>query len=479
MAKRKLIVFILIAFLASGIASHADAQFWKRKDKRHARKHRHDTENTAADEQKGEVVEVDKRETRIRERMERKRLKRERRRMRHKDTAGDDDMAVQYHKPAHGKRKKKQGALYPATQMKPAYRIDFLASLYLDELSKDGALANNAKIPGKAYPGISFYEGMNIAADSLKKAGFNIDIYVHDIASENQAPDKLVANGSLDSADLIIGAFHSQDMTLVAEYAKKKQVNFISALSPADGGIKDNQFFTMTQPSLRTHCEWIMDDVEKKFPDVNVILMHRASTQVDENAFNYLNNYNNGNVHFKQLICNVVPDRQSLLPLIDTMKTNVVIISVIDPNYADSLLNELSGDFPNTHFEIYGMPSWYVIDDLHDNSAFPNLSVNVTVPFNVDLSAPVSRYVARMYKKDYGGKSSELVYRGYETLFWYASLLKEYGTIFDTHYDDINSAPFTQYEIKLEKDKDGNVLYQENTHVYLTKYGYGGGSKAD
>lgn len=482
-SKNKFVVFILIVLLSFGHCGNVDAQWWKRKkEKRYTREHLQDPEYAPAEEPAAAPMQqLSKRELRRREKAERKRIKRERRRMYH-----DDDEREYAKKPGkQGKQakraKKKPEVEYPATQMKSSYRIDFLAALYLDELVKNGTLTFKNKIPEKAFPGISFYEGLTIAADSLKKAGFSIDIYVHDIAAAHETPAELIANGRLDSADLIIGAFHAQDMPLVAAYAKKRQVNFVSALSPADGGVKDNQFFTMSQPSLKTHCEWIIDDIQKKNPgNSNVVLLHRAATQADENAFNYLNNYNDGNVHFKNVACNGLPERSSLVSMIDTARINTVIISVLDPNYADSLLRVLSGEFPGTHFEVYGMPSWYVISDLHEDGALPNLAVNVTMPFSIDQALPATKYVARRYKSEYGGKASELVYRGYETMYWYASLLKQYGTIFNLNYADNSAAPFTKYDIKLRKDKEGNILFHENTHIYLSRYGgTGGSSKAD
>jgi len=471
MSKSKWIVYLLVALLATGIsATPADAQFWKkRKERRAARKHKHEQEAARASEAVA-VTEtpVDKKELRKRDKKERKRLKRAQRRLKHKSTGDTEEKYVKVKTP---KTKKKKEVEYPPTQMKSVYRIDFLAALYLDELVKDGSLTFKDKIPDKAFPGISFYEGLNIAADSLRKAGYNVEIYVHDIASPKEAPQALISSGALDSADLIIGAFHSPDMPVVADYARKRMVNFVSALSPADGGIKDNQFFTMTQPSLKTHCEWIIDDVAKKFPGRNALLLHRAATQVDENAFNYINSYNDGNVHFKDVTLNGLPDRESLKPLLDSGETNIVVVSVIDPGFSDSLLLTLSAEFPATHFEVYGMPSWYVIDDIHEDGSLPNLSVNVTMPFNIDHTEAISKYVAKHFKSDYGGKASELVYRGYETLFWYATLLRQYGTIFNLNYSDITGAPFTKYEIKLRKDKDGNALYNENDHIYLYKYG--------
>jgi hypothetical protein len=473
--KNKFVVFLLITLLTVGTAGQAEAQFWKRKkDKKSTRRHKKEVEAAATDEVAAvEPEKLDKRELRRREKQERKRLKHERKRMHHKDADEADAEQVVKTK---AKKKKKHEVEYPATQIKERYRIDFLASLYLDELVKKGTPTSKDKIPEKAFPGISFYEGLNIAADSLKKAGYNIDIFVHDISDPNEAPATLITNGRLDSADLIIGAFHSADVPLVAAYAQKRQINFVSALSPADGGVKDNQFFTMVQPSLKTHCEWIVDDVSKKFPGSNVILLHRAGKQVDENAFGYLNNYNDGYVHFKDLICNGLPEKISLQPLIETEKTNVVVIAVLDPRFADSLLQSLSSSFPDTRFEVYGMPSWNVISDLHEDGSLPNLSVNVTMPFNIDQEAPITKYVNRKFKNLYGGKATELVYRGYETMYWYSSLLKRYGTIFNLSYSDNSAAPFTKYDIRLPKDKEGNALFHENTHIYLYKYGMEGGN---
>ncbi len=483
MTKRKFVVFILIVLLALGNSGSVDAQWWKRKkEKKYARKHKSNKEKSdneiyESQEMVAEQDAPDKKELKRRGKMERKRLKREHRKLRRKGNDENGDEAVAKSKKKHGKQKK--DVIYPATQMKSTYRIDFLASLYLDELVKNGNLTFKDKIPDKAYAGISFYQGLNIAADSLKKAGYNVEIYVHDITSAEDAPEKLIANGRLDSADLIIGAFHSQDMPLVAAYAKKRQINFVSALSPADGGVRDNQFFTMVQPSLKTHCEWIIDEVSKKYPGNDVLLMHRAATVVDENAFNYLNNYNDGYVHFKDIICNGLPGRETILPLIDTSKTNVIVIAVLDPGYADSLLRVLSEEFPDTKFEIYGMPSWYVINDIHLDGTLPNLAINVTMPFSIDQASPTAKYISRKYKSDYTGKAGELVFRGYETLFWYAHLLRDYGTIFNLNYSDNSGAPFTKYDIKLKKDKEGNVQFHENTHIYLTRYGGGGNNRID
>ena len=121
------------------------------------------------------------------------------------------------------------------------------------------------------------------------------------------------------------------------------------------------------------------------------------------------------------------------------------------------------------------MPSWEDITDLHKAAAFPNFSVTITDPFNFNSASTSGIYIEHNFKKDYSGKPSELVYRGYETLLWYANLLKRYGTIFK--YTDNAPTPFTPFEITPQWDKNNGLLYNENKHLFLTKYEKGKGKK--
>ncbi len=467
MTRRKLILLLLLITLLATTAGSADAQFWKKKSKRHHSGQTEDQNRAQADSTQAPQSRHQRKTERKKEKKERKRLKHERKE--------NKKIAAQEKKHPHPKVPKpvvikKQEIKYPETQLKPRYRVDVLAQLYLDDFSKNGTTTYSDRIPDKALPGISFYEGLNIAADSLKKAGYNFDIYVHDVASAKESAEMLVKNGMLDTADLILGAVPAQDIPIVAEYAKKRQINFISALSASDGAVRNNEYFTMVQPSLKTQCQWIAADIAKKFPGMQVALLYRVSAPVDESAYNYLINDTSLKLSFKRMLCNTLPGKDSLASLLDTAKPNVVVIPVVDPLYADSLLKRLSRSFPAAHFEVYGMPSWNSISNLRKEGMYPNLSVNVTTPFNIDQSVGLGRYVARTYKNDYGGKAPEIVFRGFEAMFWYANLLKHYGTIFNTRYDDNAAAPFTRFEIAPQWDKDGSFLFNENKHVFLTRY---------
>ena len=448
MAKRKLLLFCLLSVLTIHFCHNAIAFPLVKK------KHKHKKEQTT--DQPAPLTRHERKELKKKEKQERKKEKSERKKKRR------DERYASHHKSV-AVVKKRQEFVYPPTVMKPRYRIDVLAQMYLDEIKND-------KIPEKGQAGLAFYEGLNIAADSLKRAGYSVDIYVHDVASAAENAEQLISKNILDSSDLIVAAVVSHDIDVLAEYAKAKHINFVSTLSASDGGVRNDQFFTMIQPSLKTHCEWINADIARKFPGMKVGLLYRTATQPDADAYGYITGDDSDRLSFGKLCCNTIPGKDSLSRLFDSTRPNVVLISVLDPMAADSILKELSRDFPATHFEVYGMPSWGNIPNLRKDDAFPNLSINITTPFNIDRSGILGHYIATTFHRDYGGTAPELAYRGFETMYWYAGLLRQYGTIFNNNYSDNAAAPFTHFEVKPRWDKDGQVMYLENAHVFLTRY---------
>jgi hypothetical protein len=368
-------------------------------------------------------------------------------------------------------KKKRKAYDYPASRIKDRYRIDVLVPLYLDELVKNEKPTFKGKIPEKASTGVAFYEGVKLAADTLKSMGYKIDVYVHDITLPGFSPDALVKGNILAESDLVIGALPSNQLTVVADYAKKSAINFISTLSPSDADIKNNPYFTMVQPTLRTHCERLKAALAAKYPDRNVLLFYRTKNSVDSLAYSYVAD---GESSFKKVLCNTPIQKQQIQKSLDSTRTNVILMPIVDNNYAESILVQLHQLFPNHQFEVYGMPSWKAMSGLKKPDVYPNVAVLFTSPFYYDITTPTGQVLVNNYAKQFGGRPAEMVFRGYETLYWYGYLLKRYGTIFNNKVSDNGSTTFTRFEIKPQYNAQQDLLYNENEHIYI--YRYQGGS---
>lgn len=366
-------------------------------------------------------------------------------------------------------RKKRKTLEYPASKVKTRYRIDILVPLYLDELVENNKVTfKDRKVPEKAITGLSFYEGIQLASDTLTTLGYNADIFIHDITQKGLSTEELVKGSVLKESDLIIGALQSGQIKDIAEFAKKNQINFISAISPSDAGIKDNLYFTMLQPTLEKHCERIKDAAFRKHGNKNTLLLYRTSNSVDSVAAGYT--LQNDEKTFQKILWNKTPRKSEIEPFLDSTKENVIIMPAVDNSFAESVLQQLSSWFPEHRFEVYGMPSWKFISTLKKPDAYPNIGVHFTSPFYYDLTTSAAQTLAASHKKQFGGRMGEMVFRGYEVLCWYAYLLQRYGTIYNARQSDNKAAPFTKFEIKPQWNQQQNFLYHENENLYIYRY---------
>lgn len=360
---------------------------------------------------------------------------------------------------------KKQETDLAETVKKDRYRVDVLVPLYLDELVKDGKPTFKGKVPEKATTGLEFYEGIKLAADTLGIFGYNIDVYVHDIGTKD--PESFIAGKKLESADMLIGLVNYKDIRPLADYASKKHVNFISALSPADADVTGNPYFILMQPTFETHCERLKEALDKKYPRVKPVVLYRNSVKMDETAYR---NFEDVKAEHKILV-NEMPAVEQLSTVLDSNETNVILMPILDVSYSEKLLYQLNEWFPGYKIEVYGMPSWRGMNSLKKPDAYPSIGITYTDAFYFDASTSAGKAVANAYKKVSGnGNTPEMIFRGYETMYWYAYMLSKYGTIFNDKFKDNGSAPFTRFDIKPKKDKNGDTRYYENKHIYLVRF---------
>ena len=132
---------------------------------------------------------------------------------------------------------------------------------------------------------------------------------------------------------------------MLADFAKRRSINFISALSPSDAGVSENPYFTLLQPTLQTHCEWIMKKIAEKYHKDQISIFYRNSVPVDASAYGYLTNILEEN-DLRRLSCNTIPDSVSLAKIFSATEANVVIMPIVDNDYAESIIKKLHHYFP-------------------------------------------------------------------------------------------------------------------------------------
>ena len=143
-------------------------------------------------------------------------------------------------------------------------RIAVFAPMYLDSVFKNNMQDIDKSIPKFIMPAIEFTQGARIALDTLSLNGKHAEAYIYDSKSFTQPISWLIKYKKLDSIDLIIGSVKDPDYHELAAFALQKNIPFVSATYPNDGGIIGNPFLLIANSTLKSNCEGIFSYLLQK-----------------------------------------------------------------------------------------------------------------------------------------------------------------------------------------------------------------------
>ncbi len=104
------------------------------------------------------------------------------------------------------------------------------------EMTKDATAIYEGSLPF-----LETYEGILMAADSLRALGLTIELDVYDTGADSSAIKRLISSGALDHADLIIGPVFSANLDQAASWAATRDIPVVSPVPLRDRNILDNK----------------------------------------------------------------------------------------------------------------------------------------------------------------------------------------------------------------------------------------------
>ena len=357
---------------------------------------------------------------------------------------------------------------YPKEFTKAKYNVAVFTPMFLDSVD----LASNlTRIPKFMRPGIDFYQGVEIAADTLRKKGFHFDFHVFDSRSKYMNILNVIASDRLDSMDLIIGNASVRDLQALADYSKQKEINFVSAVSPSSASQDFNPFFTILQPTLRTHVRDLHKAITKKYPEDNVVYIY-GGKRAESNALDYFENdefYPKPARFHKVKISGSEVDVASLSALIDSNYHTTIVLGTLSPKTSYKVLKSLVPLAEKTRLKVFGMPTMEMITSLKKTDAFPNMKIYFTTAFVKETLSPATKYILRKYQDRMGGQPTDLLYKGFESIYFFAHMMNRYGVPINKHITDNRYSFLTPYKIMPSKT-NGKFNYYENKYLYMLSY---------
>ena len=360
------------------------------------------------------------------------------------------------------------------------YRVGIFSALYLDSVFTNNEYNYGKKFPKFTQQGLDFVQGAEIALDSLPLPNGNVIATVFDSkASLNNIP-WLINNRKLDSLDLIIGSVKDIDFLDLAKFAKQKNIPFISATYPNDGGIVENPFLVIVNPTLRAHCETIYSYLLQSHGTDRIILCRKKGSQEDKIAdyFKMINGTEGKPLLNIQTI-NFEDDFSKLVNSLDSNRKTIIIGGSLNETFASGLVNviyPLKGSYP---LEIIGMPNWDGFSFLK-KSALKDFPVYYTTAFINNKANAYTKQITQVYSKKFKGVPSDMAYKGFESVYIFARLITRYSDDFMSHLNEYAYKVFNDYNFKaVYVNKKTQIPdYFENKRLYFMKMYNGKSTKA-
>ncbi|HEY2349367.1 MAG TPA: amino acid ABC transporter substrate-binding protein, partial [Puia sp.] len=126
------------------------------------------------------------------------------------------------------------------------YHIAVFLPLYLDSaFDASGNYRYDQSFPKFLNPGLEFYEGIELAMDSLRKKGTSLEITVYDTRSTKKSIQQMMEEPAFSNMQLILGYVNAGDLRILANVARNMEIPFINVNFPNDGGVTGNPEFVI------------------------------------------------------------------------------------------------------------------------------------------------------------------------------------------------------------------------------------------
>ncbi|HYG49847.1 MAG TPA: ABC transporter substrate-binding protein, partial [Flavobacteriales bacterium] len=336
----------------------------------------------------------------------------------------------------------------------------------------------NKSFPKFLNPGIEFIQGVQLALDSLQKAGAPLEVYIYDSKSRITPLAQQLRSPELANVEMIIAQSNPSETKLLADAAMAKKIPFISATLPNDAGTDGNPYFVVLNTTLQGHIEGIYKMLQRSHSLDNIIVFRKAGVQEDAIKTNFVEfGKTTPSTPLKVKFVDVGVDftSQTLASHMDSTKRNVIVAGSMEEFFATKLASALAPLNKKYPTLLVGMPTW---DNINFNkNEFKGMDIVYSTPFFYNRLTPLESKLANDFEKNIGSRPTDMYFRGYESMLRFALLLLDTKKDVASELTRKGNIVFTRFDIQpVFKNKQTMTLdYFENKNVYFVRVN--GGSK--
>ena len=351
-------------------------------------------------------------------------------------------------------------------------RIAVVLPLNLDSAFKGYEYnLSNTKISQYFLSGLEFYNGVMMAIDSLQKENANVEVWIYDMHKQNQSLQQLTNEMQALNFSLVIASVTtSSEQKTLSDFSARNSIPVISATFPNDINLNNNPFFLVANPTWKTHITAIYDYLSKNYKGKKIILFTRKGSMEDRIANEIAKLNSKRALNLSTVVLSDNFSDTDVIAHLSNSGQNIIVCGSLLEGFGKDLIKILNDKGLTYASVLVGMPTWSGMSGITGTDS-ENLQIIITSPYNYLNKNLALDNIETNYKTLYYTRPSDMVLKGYETMYHFTKLLvANPGTFINKSSDsaykisnDYNFQPVRLLPTSFVPD------YLENKKIYFIK----------
>jgi LysM repeat protein len=334
-----------------------------------------------------------------------------------------------------------------------------------------------------SLPFLEAYEGILMAADSLRSLGLTIEMDVYDTCADTSQINSLIWSGKLDNADLIIGPVFSYNLGKISSWATERNIPVVSPVPLRDRDILSNRptLYRVFPSELIAHK--IMAGELRSHPGSNVVFLHGDSAMYDPSTLMLWESV-------RQVAKEVAPfdtigpvpywftgmssrrDAYSGVTSLDTLfsaeRENIVILASKNSSVISSAFSAIHSLLRKYDIRVIGYPDVRDLETI-DLKYFYDLELFIPAECYVDINSPEAKAFSWSFMKRFRTEpmAGSFAWRGFDIAWYFIGGMALHG-----HDFLMDPGLFNPVLLCLEPDfrRDSRSDGYENRGMFILQY---------
>lgn len=314
------------------------------------------------------------------------------------------------------------------------------------------------------------YAGMKLAQDSLQKQGIDINLFTYDTSADTMSVKRVLDMPEMKQMSLLIGPIYKSTAKVAARFAAQHNINVINPLSQDLDVAEGNSNVFLFESSVATQAKQAAAYAYQNFSPKTAVIVYEDT----KDDTNFANLYRQ---HFEKL-----GGKVKTFSKINSSETTATATAFRSLNlegaghmavFSDrmtaavnttSLLQGKARTLPLVTYD-----KWLDINQISLRQ-LDDLEVFFISPKYVNKLNPLNDWFRKQYISQYNLPPSIYAYAGFEMLYYFGTMLKNYGPQFNQQLSKSGSRLGVFYPGMSYTDANNrNEVHPDNQYVPITK----------